>query len=335
LNLARLRGYSTGGTVHVIINNQIGFTTDPEDTHSGPYATDVAKAGQAPVFHVNGDDPEAVARVTMLAVEYRQTFKRDVVIDVFCYRRYGHNEGDEPSFTQPCMYRAIKEHPHAAWLYRERLLDRGDLSAEEVATIEKAFRQRLQSALDTVKSTPRSVPPNTLGGAWKGFTRGHDGYVDTRVPRDLLEYIARRLTAVPEDFTLNPKVEKLLQARADAVLNNGPIDWGLGELLAYGALVCEGTAVRVSGQDSERGTFSHRHAVLVDYDTGMHHVPLCQLREGQARFCIYNSPLSEFAVMGFELGYSLDDPNTLVIWEAQFGDFVNGAQTIIDQFLTC
>jgi 2-oxoglutarate dehydrogenase E1 component len=232
------------------------------------------------------------------------------------------------------MYRAIKAHPHVTWLYRERLLDRGELSAEEVATIENVFKQRLQTALDTVKSNPPAIPPATLGGAWEGFTRGHDGHIDTRVRRDLLEYVARRLAAVPEDFTVNPKVEKLLQARTDAVLNNGPIDWGLAELLAYGTLVCEGTAVRLSGQDSERGTFSHRHAVLIDYDTGARHVPLSQLREGQASFCIYNSPLSEFAVMGFEFGYSMDDPDTLTIWEAQFGDFANGAQVIIDQFLT-
>jgi 2-oxoglutarate dehydrogenase E1 component len=335
LNLSRLRGYSTGGSIHLIANNQIGFTTNPEDGYSGPYASDIAKAVQAPIFHVNGDDVEAVVRVAILAMEYRQTFKRDVVIDMWCYRRYGHNEGDEPSFTQPRMYRAIKGHPHVTWLYRERLLDRGELSAEEVATIENTFKHRLQSALDTVKSNPPAVGPDTLRGAWEGFTRGHAGSVDTRVRRDLLEYIAHRLAAVPEDFTLNPKVEKLLQARIDAVRNNGPIDWGLAELLAYGTLVCEGTAVRLSGQDSERGTFSHRHAVLVDYDTGTPHVPLSQLREGQANFSVYNSPLSEFAVMGFEFGYSLDDPDTLVIWEAQFGDFANGAQVIIDQFLTC
>lgn len=335
LNLSRLRGYGTGGTIHVIVNNQIGFTTDPEDGHSGPYASDVAKLVQAPIFHVNGEDPEAVVRVAKLAVDYRQTFKRDVVIDMFCYRRHGHNEGDEPSFTQPRMYRAIKGHPHVTWLYRERLLDRGELSAEEVAAIEQTFRQRLQSALDTVKSNAPTVRPDTLRGAWLGFTRGHNGQVDTRVPRELLEYLARRMAAVPEDFTLNPKVEKLLHGRTDAVLNNGPIDWGLAELLAYGSLVCEGTPVRLSGQDVERGTFSHRHAVLVDYDTGVRHSPLSQLREGQAHFSIYNSPLSEFAVMGFDFGYSLDDPDTLVIWEAQFGDFANGAQIIIDQFLAC
>ena len=334
LNLSRLRGYSTGGTIHVIVNNQIGFTTDPEDAHSGPYPSDVAKAAQAPIFHVNGDDPEAVVRMARLAVEYRQTFKQDVVIDMFCYRRHGHNEGDEPSFTQPRMYRAIKGHPHVTWLYRERLLDRGELSGDEVATIESTFRERLQNALDTVKDNPPTVRPDTLRGVWQGFTRGDDRPVDTRARRDLLEYIARRLAAVPEDFTLNPKVEKLLQARTDAVLHNGPIDWGLAELLAYGSLVCEGTGVRLSGQDSERGTFSHRHAVLVDYDTGLHYVPLSHLREGQAAFSLYNSPLSEFAAMGFEFGYSLDDPKTLVIWEAQFGDFANGAQVIIDQFLT-
>jgi 2-oxoglutarate dehydrogenase E1 component len=336
LNLSQLRGYGTGGTVHVIINNQIGFTTDPEDGYSGAYATEVAKMVQAPIFHVNGSDPEAVVRMAILALGYRQTFKCDVVIDVFCYRRYGHNEGDEPSFTQPRMYRAIKDHPHVTWLYRERLLDQNVFSDEEVKAIEREFRSRLQTALDTVKSSPRptTVEPQTLGGVWKGFTRTQNGPVDTRVSRNLLEYIARRLSAAPEDFTLNPKVEKLLQNRTEAVLNNGPIDWGLAELLAYGSLACESVPVRMSGQDSERGTFSHRHAVLVDYDTGVKYFPLNNLREGQARCEIFNSPLSEYAVVGFDFGYSLDSPDTLVIWEAQFGDFANGAQIIIDQFLS-
>jgi len=333
LNLSQLRGYSTGGTIHIIINNQIGFTTDPEDGYSGPYATDIAKAIQAPIFHVNGDDPEAVVRMALLAIDFRQTFKRDVVIDVVCYRRYGHNEGDEPSFTQPRMYRAIKDHRHVTWLYRERLLDQNVLRDDEVQAIERSFRERLQNALDTVKSDPPAAPLETLGGVWKGFCRGNNGSTDTRVQRDLLEYIARRLSAVPETFTLNPKVEKLVQARTEAVLNNGAIDWGLAELLAYGSLVCEGTPVRLSGQDSVRGTFSHRHSSLVDYDTGISYFPLNNLREGQAQFSAYNSPLSEYAVMGFDFGYSLDSPNALVIWEAQFGDFANGAQIIVDQFL--
>jgi 2-oxoglutarate dehydrogenase E1 component len=333
LNLQGLRGYTTGGTIHIIVNNQIGFTTDPEDGYSGPYATDIAKAIQAPIFHVNGEDPEAVARVVMLAVEYRQTFKCDVVIDMFCYRRYGHNEGDEPSFTQPRMYRAIKGHPHLTWMYRERLLDRGEMTLEEAKAIEQSFRQRLQTALDTVKSHPLTSPPEVFGGAWEGFTRSHECQVDTRVKRALLESMARRLSAVPEDFTVNPKVEKLLQLRTEAILTDQPIDWGLAELLAYGSLVCEGFDVRLSGQDSERGTFSHRHAILVDFDTGAKYSPLANLREGQGRFCAYNSPLSEYAVLGFEFGYSLDDPKTLTIWEAQFGDFANGAQIIIDQFL--
>jgi 2-oxoglutarate dehydrogenase E1 component len=335
LNLSRLRGYTTGGTIHIIINNQIGFTTEPEDSHSGPYTTDIAKSLQAPIFHVNGDDPEAVVRVALLALDYRQTFKRDVVIDIFCYRRYGHNEGDEPSFTQPRMYRAIKDHPHVAWLYREKLLDQNVLTAEEVTILERSSRERLQNALDTVKSTPIHSQTETLGGVWQGFTRSHECQVDTRVRRDLLEYVARRLSATPEDFTLNPKVEKLLQARTEAVVKEGPIDWGLAELLAYGTLVCEGTPVRLSGQDVERGTFSHRHAVLIDYDTGLRYVPLSNLREGQADFNVFNSPLSEYAVMGFDFGYSLDSPDALVIWEAQFGDFANGAQIIIDQFLSC
>jgi len=335
LNLSQLRGYTTGGTIHVLVNNQIGFTTDPEDDHSGPYASDIAKAIQAPIFHVNGDDPEAVANVTMLAVEYRQTFKTDVVIDMFCYRRYGHNEGDEPSFTQPRMYRAIKSHPHISWSYRERLLDRGEMNADEAKAIEQSFRKRLQTSLETVKSTPVTTQPDVFGGAWKGFTRGHECRTDTRVKRELLEYIAQRLSSTPEDFTVNPKVEKLLQARTEAVLNDQPIDWGLAELLAYSSLLCEGVPVRLSGQDSERGTFSHRHAVLVDFDTGRKYSPLSNLHEGQARFRVFNSPLSEYAVLGFEFGYSLDEPNTLVIWEAQFGDFANGAQVIVDQFLSC
>ncbi|MBI3246671.1 MAG: 2-oxoglutarate dehydrogenase E1 component [Deltaproteobacteria bacterium] len=333
LNLTGLRGYTTGGTIHVIVNNQIGFTTEPEDAHSGPYASDIAKAIQAPIFHVNGEDPEAVARVTRLAVEYRQTFKHDVVIDIFCYRRYGHNEGDEPSFTQPRMYRAIKGHPHITWLYRERLLDRREITVEEAHAIEQSFRQRLQTALNTVKSDPRTSPPEVFGGAWEGFTRSHDCQVDTRVKRELLEYMARRLSAAPEDFTVNPKVEKLLQARTEAILHDRPIDWGLAEILAYGSLLCEGVQVRLSGQDCERGTFSHRHAVLVDFDTGARYAPLSHMHEGQARFRVYNSSLSEYGVLGFEFGYSLDAPQTLTLWEAQFGDFANGAQIVIDQFL--
>lgn len=334
LNLAQLRGYTTGGTIHIIVNNQIGFTTSPEEGCSGSYASDIAKAIHAPIFHVNGDDPEAMARVTMLAVEYRQTFKNDVVIDMFCYRRHGHNEGDEPSFTHPRMYRAIKNHPHITWSYRERLLDRGELTADEAKSIEQSFRKRLQEALDTVKSDPVTVRPNVFGGVWQGFTRSHECKTDTRVKRDLLDYIARRLVAVPEDFTVNPKVEKLLQARMEAVLKDQPIDWGLAELLAYGSLLWEGVHVRLSGQDSERGTFSHRHAILVDFDTGIKYSPLANLREGQGLFSVFNSPLSEYAVLGFEFGYSLDDPNTLTIWEAQFGDFANGAQVIVDQFLS-
>jgi 2-oxoglutarate dehydrogenase E1 component len=333
LNLAYLRGYTTGGTIHLIANNQIGFTTDPEDSYSGPYASDMSKAIQAPVFHVNGEDPEAVARVTMLAVEYRQTFKNDVVIDMFCYRRYGHNEGDEPSFTQPRMYRAIKGHPHVTWIYRERLLDRGEMAADEVQAIERESRQRLQTALDTVKSKPLTTRPDVFGGAWVGFTREHECQADTRVKRDLLEYLARRLSAVPEHFTANPKVEKLLQARTEAILQDQPIDWGLAEILAYGTLLCEGVQVRLSGQDCERGTFSHRQAVLVDFDTGDRYAPLSHIHEEQARFRVYNSPLSEYAVLGFEFGYSIDAPQTLTLWEAQFGDFANGAQIIIDQFL--
>ena len=334
LNLSQLRGYTTGGTIHIVVNNQIGFTTDSEDGFSGSYTTDIAKSIQAPVFHVNGDDPEAVARVAILAVDFRQTFKGDVVIDVVCYRRHGHNEGDEPSFTQPRMYRAIKDKRHAAWLYRERLLDQNELSGDEIKALEQSFRDRLQTALDTVKSQPLRPSSEALGGVWRGMTRAHEGQVDTRVKRELLDYIARRLSAVPENFTLNPKVEKLVQARTEAVLHNGQIDWGLAEILAYGSLVCEGIPVRLSGQDSARGTFSHRHAVLVDYDTGLQYFPLSNLREGQAQFCVYNSPLSEYAVMGFDFGYSLDSPNALVIWEAQFGDFANGAQIIVDQYLT-
>lgn len=333
LNMAYLRGYTTGGTIHIIVNNQIGFTTDPEDDYSGPYASDISKAIQAPVFHVNGEDPEAVARVMMLAVEYRQTFKRDVVIDMFCYRRYGHNEGDEPSFTQPRMYRAIKDHPHVAWMYRERLLDRGEMSADEVKAIEIEFRRRLQTSLDTVKSKPVTTRPEVFGGAWEGFTRSHECQVDTRVKRDLLEFLVRRLATVPETFTVNPKVEKVLQARTEAIVHDQSIDWGLAELLAYGTLLCEGMQVRLSGQDCERGTFSHRHAVLVDFDTGARYAPLSHIGEEQARFRVYNSPLSEYGVLGFEFGYSLESPKTLTLWEAQFGDFANGAQIIIDQFL--
>ncbi len=314
LNMAHLRGYTTGGTIHIIVNNQIGFTTDPEDAYAGPYSSDMAKALQAPIFHVNGEDPEAMARVTMLALEYRQTFKNDVVIDMFCYRRHGHNEGDEPSFTQPRMYRAIKNHPHVTWLYRERLLDRGEMTAEAVKEIEQNFRQRLQNALNTVKGSPSTPRPDVFHGAWEGFTRCHNNHVDTRVKQELLEYLAHRLSVFPEHFTVNPKVDKLLQARTEAVLQSQPIDWGLAELLAYGALVCEGFPVRLSGQDVERGTFSHRHSILVDFDTGMKSFPLANLRSAQAQLRGYNRPLSQYAVLRFECGYSLDNPQTLTKW---------------------
>jgi 2-oxoglutarate decarboxylase len=328
LHLSQLRGYRTGGTVHVVINNQVGFTTSPHASRSSHYATDVAKAVQAPIVHVNGDDPEAVVRVARLAFDYRQQFDRDIVIDLVCYRRHGHNEADDPSFTQPEMYRLIDERPSVRRLYTERLAKRGDLTPEQAEDVLRDFQARLEAAFDEAKEAKQPEPPL----ARPPVERGVLPPADTAVERELLDHVAEVNFSVPDGFRRHPKLDRILQ-RAHERYREGEIDWALGEALAFGTLLAEGTWVRLAGQDSRRGTFSHRHAVQVDYATGEDHVALAHLGEDQGKFFVHDSPLSEYAALGFEYGYSVEQPETLVCWEAQFGDFVNGAQIVIDQFI--
>ena len=332
LNLSQLRGYSTGGTIHVIINNQIGFTTGPEEARSSPYSTDVAKMVQAPIFHVNGDDPEAVARVVELAFDYRQTFGKDVVIDMFCYRRHGHNEADDPSYTQPILYRKIRTHPSVASLYSEKLVREGVVSKEWVAERRRTFKQRLEEGYRKAQEKEAHYEIQDLGRLGPGEISTF--CPRTAVDRATLERVIRGVTELPPDFRLHPKLRSFLERRR-AVLDGSPMDWATAEALAFGSLVLEGTPVRLSGQDSSRGTFSQRHLALFDYEDGREYIPLQHLAPDQARFEVYDSSLSEYAVLGFEFGYSVGDPLTLVIWEAQFGDFANGAQIMIDQFITC
>jgi 2-oxoglutarate dehydrogenase E1 component len=332
--LSMLDGFRTGGTIHIVVNNQIGFTTNPTAARSSPCATDVAKFVQAPIFHVNGDDPEAVLRVTRAAVEYRQAFKKDVVIDLVCYRRHGHNETDEPAFTQPLMVRAIARHETTRQLYAERLTREGVIAEGEVESMAAAFVAELETAFAAAKSY-RPNKADWLEGAWTGFepANGAERGGDTGVAIPLLREIGNALVTVPEGFHLNRKLARQFAAKRAAIAAGEGIDWASAEALAIGSLCVEGTHVRVCGQDTSRGTFSQRHAVLVDQETEARFVPINHLKEGQAPFEIIDSPLSEAAVLGFEYGYSLSDPETLVLWEAQFGDFANGAQVFIDQFL--
>ncbi|HEY2931115.1 MAG TPA: 2-oxoglutarate dehydrogenase E1 component [Acidobacteriota bacterium] len=337
LNLSKLEGYTTGGTIHLILNNQIGFTTDPKDARSTRYASDIAKIVLAPALHVNGDDPEAVIHCVRLAVEFRQTFHRDIVIDMLCYRRHGHNEGDEPSFTQPTMYRRIREHPAVRSLYTDELVRRGDLEAEMAREMEQNFKRELQEALDTTREMTPAEQAQTLHSTWAGYHRATrselEAPVDTAVPAETLRRIARGIATVPESFHLHPKLQPMLEERLRMAETGRGFDWGTAEALALGSLLEEKVHVRLTGQDTCRGTFSHRHAVLYDVETGEPYVPLNHLSDQQARLSIFNSPLSELAAVGFEFGYTTGNPAALTIWEAQFGDFGNGAQIIIDQFI--
>ena len=325
LNLSQLAGYHTGGTIHLVVNNQVGFTTDAADARSSFYATDVAKSVQAPIFHVNGDDPEAVARVARLAMGYRRKFHKDVVVDLVCYRRLGHNEGDDPSLTQPAMYRVIHEHPSVRDLYLHRLIARGELTQHDADAITDGFRALLDQAFDetrglaTIEPSPAPEPMS------------HDP-VDTSVPRDRLDAIEAMLESIPDGFNVHPKLGKVLEAR-NQIFADGMVDWAIAEALAFGSLAEEGHGVRLAGEDSRRGTFSHRHAVLVDYETEEEYAPLESFEDNPAQIQLVDSMLSEFAAMGFEYGYSVSSPETLVLWEAQFGDFVNGGQVVIDQFI--
>ncbi len=336
LNLSQLPGYRTGGTVHLIINNQIGFTTTPVEGRSTPYCSDVAKMVEAPVFHVNGDDPEAVVHAVELALRYRQEFGRDVVVDLVCYRRHGHNEADEPAYTQPVLYGQIKKHPSVRTLYTRQLLGEGVIDEAEAGSIAAAFREELEGALDAVRGLhPKPLDDTVPFNAWEGLIEPfHTDPVETGVPRERLEAVARALTTVPDGFALHRKIARALPSRMAAAEGDGGVDWALAELLAFGTLLQDGFPVRLSGQDSARGTFSHRHAVWTDTSSQRTYTPLNHLGGDQADFCVHNSMLSEAAVLGFEYGYSLDEPRMLNLWEAQFGDFANGAQVIIDQFVT-
>ena len=334
LNLSELPGYRTGGTIHVIVNNQIGFTTSPGEGRFTPYPTDVAKMIQAPIFHVNGDDPEAVVHAARLAIEFREHFKCDVMIDFWCYRRHGHNEVDEPSFTQPLMYRQIAGHPSVRELYAQQLLKEGKVSQEQIDQMFKVIRERMEAAAVLAKEYRPRQRTATFNNLWRGMTaHPTDWTAKTAVTRETLLKVAEAAVKVPPQFTIHPKLKRLWASRLEMVRSGRGIDWGCGEMLALGSLLLEGTPVRFTGQDVQRGTFSHRHAVLHDYNTGETYTPLANLAEGQAKFTIINTMLSELAVLGFEYGFSSGDPRNLVIWEAQFGDFVNGAQPIIDQFI--
>jgi 2-oxoglutarate dehydrogenase E1 component len=344
LNMSELEGYRVGGTVHVVINNQIGFTTSPRNEYSSTYATDVARMLQIPIFHVNGEDVEAIAQVVDLAVDFRQHFHRDVLIEVWCYRKYGHNEGDEPEFTQPLMYRAIHRKGSIRTAFLQALrhrplgeqLDLTDADADEMAATK---RRALEAELEVATKLQAPAPPSTFAGAWSRVRGGSDASVpevSTTLSAESLTAVGRALTTVPAGFTVHPKLA-VLKDRAAMAAGERPCNWGMGEALAFGSLLAEGVRVRLSGQDARRGTFSHRHSVLVDYETGLEYTPLAHVGDvsgkRQGTFEVRDSPLSEAGVLGFDYGYSLDMPDGLTIWEAQFGDFVNSAQVIVDQFV--
>ena len=335
--LSGLRGHRTGGSLHFIVNNQIGFTTNPRYARSSPYPSDVAKMIEAPIFHVNGDDPEAVVFAAKVATEFRQKFQKPVVIDMFCYRRHGHNEGDEPSFTQPRMYKAIANHPGALEIYANRLVGEGVVTEREVEKMKADWRGRLDAELESAQNY-RANKADWLDGRWAGFKSTADGDDPRRgrtgVEIGTLQDIGRRITTLAPDFHLHRTLTRFLENRRRAIETGTNIDWATAEALAFCSLLLDGHRVRLSGQDSERGTFSQRHAVLFDQETEKRYTPFNHLAEGQARFEVINSMLSEEAVLGFEYGYSLAEPNALTMWEAQFGDFANGAQVVFDQFIS-
>lgn len=335
LNMMNLEGYTVGGTFHIVINNQIGFTTLPNESRSTLYATDLAKGFQVPIFHVNGDDPEAAYRVTKLALEYRQKFKKDVIIDLICYRRLGHNETDEPSFTQPQMYDIIKKHPKTVSLYEESLLQRGDITKDEIQFIKDGIQQGLETSFQQAKEKDTRITVDTLGGVWSRYTKEPlDSDVHTELLQQQLGGIVKAVTTLPEGFTANPKHIKVLEDRKKMGAGELPIDWGFAESLSFGSILENGFPIRLGGQDAQRGTFSHRHATLSDIVNGKKLTLLNHISDKQAKIEIVNSSLSEYSCLGFEYGYSLADPSSLVMWEAQFGDFANNAQVIFDQFIS-
>lgn len=339
VQMAGLKAYGVGGTIHIVVNNQVGFTTNYIDGRTSTYCTDIAKTTLCPVFHVNGDDAEAVAYVVKLAMDYRQEFKQDVWVDILCYRKHGHNEGDEPKFTQPLLYKAIAAHPDPREIYTQKLIASGVEGAREMAEeMERSFIEMLDARLNEAKQMRVGKITNFMEERWKGFKRAHEGDFstspDTAVKKEVLRMIGEKLTTIPEGKKFFSKLEKILSDRRKMMADE-TLDWGLAELLAYGSLLIEGHPVRFTGQDVERGTFSHRHAIVKMEDSEEEFIHLKHLQQGQAIFQIYNSLLSEYAVLGFEYGYALTNPQTLTIWEAQFGDFVNGAQIILDQYLCC
>ncbi|MCO5135286.1 MAG: 2-oxoglutarate dehydrogenase E1 component [Phyllobacteriaceae bacterium] len=335
--LSGLKGHRTGGSIHVIINNQIGFTTNPSFSRSSPYPSDVAKMVEAPIFHVNGDDPEAVVYCAKVATEYRQKFHKPVVIDMFCYRRFGHNEGDEPAFTQPKMYKAIRSHPTAVSVYSEKLIAEGLLTMQDVADMKAHFRKHLETEFE-VGQDYKPNKADWLDGAWSGMKVADNAderrQGSTGVPLKELREIGEKITTAPDGFNVHRTVQRFLDNRAEAIKSGKGIDWATGEALAFGSLMTEGNLVRLSGQDVERGTFSQRHGVLYDQETEARHICLSTLADGKVEYDVINSMLSEEAVLGYEYGYALARPDALVVWEAQFGDFVNGAQVVIDQFIS-
>ncbi|MEI7931381.1 MAG: multifunctional oxoglutarate decarboxylase/oxoglutarate dehydrogenase thiamine pyrophosphate-binding subunit/dihydrolipoyllysine-residue succinyltransferase subunit, partial [Actinomycetes bacterium] len=328
LNLSQLKGYRVGGTIHIVVNNQVGFTTSPHAARSSTYSTDIAKMIQAPVFHVNADDPESVVRVARIAFEYRQAFNKDVVIEMICYRRRGHNEGDEPSFTQPMMYKLIEAKRSTRKLYTEALIGRGDITVEEAEEVLRDY----QSQLDAVYNAVHNNEPEHDASIVVPVAPAPET-VDTSVDEATLRKIVATQSAIPEGFTPHAKLTPQLAKRVE-MLDEGTVDWSTGELLAMGSLLLEGHPIRLAGQDVKRGTFSNRHVVIVDQNDGSDWMPLRSLISDENQFFVFDSLLSEYAAMGFEYGYSVERENALVLWEAQFGDFANGAQTIIDEFIS-
>ena len=338
IQMQELKGYSTGGTIHLIINNQIGFTTDYLDARSSTYCTDVAKTTLSPVFHVNGDDPEALIFSIQTAMEFRNIFKKDVFIDILCYRKYGHNEGDEPRFTQPVLYKAIAKHPDPYTIYKSKLIDQNIITTEECKQAEDTFFSKLETSYSQAKETGKTTIDSFLGETWKDIRKAvptdFDLSPDTSISKDELVSIVDRLAYLPKNKNFFRKTVRLQEQRKKMLDGDGKFDWAMGELMAYGSLVNENIPVRISGQDVERGTFSHRHAVLSIEDSAEKYIPLQNINEEQATFEIFNSSLSEYGILGFEYGYSLASPHRLSIWEAQFGDFANTAQVIFDQFIS-